>query len=41
MPEPAGNIISDFPPDQFEIIAFCESCGQRGAVEPAKQNSRT
>ncbi len=33
MSEPPGNTFSDFPPDQFEIMAFCESCGHQGAVD--------
>ena len=28
-----GNTFSDFPPDQFTILAFCESCGHRAAVD--------
>lgn len=33
MPKPTGNTFSDFPPDQFEIIAFCESCGHRAVLD--------
>ncbi len=29
----AGNTFSDFPPDCFDILACCESCGRQGAVD--------
>jgi hypothetical protein len=35
MPDPAGNTFSDFPPEEFTILAFCDSCGHRGAVDRA------
>ena len=33
MTDPAGNTRSDFPPEEFTILAFCESCGHQGAVD--------
>ena len=30
---PPSNIFADFPPDQFEILAFCDPGGHRGAVD--------
>jgi hypothetical protein len=35
MTDPAGNTLSDFPPEEFTILAFCESCGHQGAVDRA------
>ncbi len=35
MPDPAGNTLSDFPPEDFTILAFCESCGHQAAVDRA------
>ena len=29
----ATNTFSDFPPDQFEILAFCEVCGHQAMVK--------
>jgi hypothetical protein len=28
-----GNTFSNFPPDQFAILAFCESCGHQATVD--------
>jgi hypothetical protein len=28
-----GNALSDFPPDAFAIMTFCESCGHQGQVD--------
>ena len=31
-----GNAPSDFPPDSFSIMTFCESCGHQGQLDRAK-----
>ena len=33
MPDPAGNTLSDFPPEEFTILAFCDVCGHQSAVD--------
>ena len=33
LPDPAGNTFSDFPPGEFTILAFCDSCGHQAAVD--------
>ena len=35
MPEP-DNTPDDFPPEQFELIAFCDACGHSAAIDRAK-----
>ncbi len=35
MSDPAANTLSDFPPEEFTILAFCESCRHQGAVDRA------
>jgi hypothetical protein len=30
------NALSDFPPDSFIIVTFCESCGHHGSLDRAK-----
>lgn len=32
MVDSTGNTLSDFPSDQFDILAYCESCGHRAKV---------
>ncbi len=32
MSNPTSNTFSDFPPEEFTILAFCESCGHQGVV---------
>ena len=33
MPDPTGNTFSDFPPEEFTILAFCEFCGHQSVVD--------
>ena len=33
MPTTTGNTFSDFPPEEFTILAFCDSCGHQSAVD--------
>ena len=31
-----GNSLSDFPPESFTIMTFCESCGYQGQLDRSK-----
>ena len=31
-----GNDLSDFPPDQFAIVVFCDSCDHRADLDRKK-----
>jgi hypothetical protein len=31
-----GNAMSDFPPDSFTIMTFCDACGHQGRLDRAK-----
>ena len=31
-----GNALSDFAPDSFTIMTFCESCGDHGELDRGK-----
>jgi len=35
MPEPA-NTPDAFPPEQFDLIAFCDSCGHSAPIDRAR-----
>ena len=35
MPVITGITFSDFPPEEFTILGFCESCGHQGVVDRA------
>ena len=35
MPESA-NTPDDFPPEQFDLVAFCDSCGHSAPIDRAK-----
>ena len=35
MPEPA-NTPDDFPPEQFDLIAFCDACGHSAPIDRAR-----
>jgi hypothetical protein len=31
-----ANQLSDFPPEQFTILVFCDACGRRAALDRMK-----
>ncbi len=35
MSDPTSNTFSNFPPEEFTILAFCESYGHQGVVDQA------
>ncbi|MCG6943543.1 MAG: hypothetical protein LJE69_20120 [Thiohalocapsa sp.] len=33
--QPPGNLPADFPPERFDLVAFCEGCGHSAVLRRA------